>query len=86
MFADPEDVLMAISSSGQSENILRAASAAKNKALKLVTFSGFEKENPLRKLGDVNFYVPAANYGFVEIAHLSICHCLVDAVIGKKSK
>lgn len=86
MFADPEDVLMAISSSGQSENILRAASAAKNKGLKLVTFSGFAEQNPLRKLGDVNFYVPAANYGFVEIVHLSICHCLVDTVIGNKSK
>lgn len=85
MFADPEDILMAISSSGQSENILCAASAARKKGLKLVTFSGFDEDNPLRKSGDINFYVPAAHYGFVEVVHLSICHCLVDAIIENKA-
>jgi len=84
MFANQEDILMAISSSGQSENILRGAFAAKKKGLKIITFSGFDEDNPLRKLGDVNFYVPAAQYGYVEVAHLSICHCLVDMVIEAK--
>ena len=86
VLADSGDVLLAISSSGRSENILRASSAAKDKGLKVVTFSGFEQDNPLRKIGDINFYVPAAEYGPVEVAHLGICHCLVDMTIKARSK
>ena len=85
MFADKDDVLMAISSSGQSENILRAASTAKKKRLQIITFSGFDEDNPLRKLGDVNFYVPAVQYGYVEVVHLSILHLLVDTIIEVKN-
>ena len=81
MFAEPNDILVAISSSGRSENILRSISAAEQKGLKIITLSGFDKANPLRKLGDVNFYVPIAQYGYVETVHAAICHCLVDIVI-----
>lgn len=84
-FADKEDILMAISSSGQSENILRAVSTAKKKGLHIITFSGFDEDNPLRKLGDVNFYVPAVQYGYVEVIHLSILHLLVDTIIEVKN-
>lgn len=85
IFAEPNDILFAISSSGRSENILRGVSAARKKKARVVTLSGFDKENPLRKLGDVNFYVPVAQYGHVEAVHHSICHCLVDIVINNKS-
>lgn len=85
MFSNAGDVLFAISSSGKSENILRGIVAAKGKGLKILAFSGFAKDNPLRKLGDINFYVPSAQYGHVEIAHLFICHCLVDAIIEQKN-
>lgn len=84
MFAQQEDILFAISSSGKSENVLRAVKVAKNKKLKVVTLSGFSKNNPLRKLGDINFYVPAWQYGLVEPLHHSICHCLVDSICKKK--
>jgi len=84
MFAEERDVLIAISSSGKSENILRAVNAAKKKGLTILTLSGFSKSNPLRKLGDINFYVPALRYGLVEPAHHAICHCLVDSIIRKK--
>jgi len=85
VFAEPKDILIAISSSGQSENILRGSSAAKKKNLKVLTLSGFKKNNPLRELGDINFYVPSESYGHVEIMHLFICHCLVDTIIEKKN-
>jgi len=85
LFGNRGDVLMAISSSGNSENIIRAASAANKKGLTVITFSGFDKENSLRTLGSVNFYAPAARYGHVEITHLSICHCLVDMIIKMKN-
>lgn len=84
-FANVGDILFAISSSGQSENILRGVVAAKEKGLKIITLSGFNENNPLRKLGDINFYVPVAEYGYVETIHTSICHCLVDMIIEEKN-
>jgi D-sedoheptulose 7-phosphate isomerase len=84
MLADEGDILMAISSSGKSENILRGAKAARSKNCKIITFSGFSPENPLSQLGDYNFYVPSQEYGPVEITHLSICHCIVDTIISRK--
>lgn len=85
MFADPGDVLIAISSSGQSENILRGSRAALTKGCTLLTMSGFKPDNPLRKLGAVNFYAPSVSYGFVEISHLALCHCLVDTIIERRA-
>lgn len=84
MFADAGDVLIAISSSGQSANILLGAKAARQKQCRLITLSGFKPENPLRSLGDYNFYVPARSYGVVEILHHSLCHCLLDMISAKK--
>ena len=84
MFADAGDILFAISSSGKSENILRGVDAAKKMGVTVVTLSGFDKNNPLRGLGEMNFYVPDMSYGHVEIVHHSICHCLVDVVAGLK--
>lgn len=84
MFAEAGDVLMAISSSGQSANILKAAAAAREKLCRVVTFSGFKPDNPLRSLGDYNFYVPAQAYGPVEILHHAICHGLLDAINHQK--
>lgn len=85
-FADPGDLLIAISSSGQSENILRAVAAARAREVKIITFSGFDPENPLRKLGELNFYVPSFQYGIVEIVHLSLLHCLVDFMIKEQAE
>jgi D-sedoheptulose 7-phosphate isomerase len=81
MFADPDDLVIAISSSGRSANILNAARAARVKARRLVTMSGFAADNPLRGLGDLNFYVPSDTYGLVEISHLSICHGIADRLM-----
>jgi len=78
LLGETGDILFSISSSGRSKNILRATQKARQKGLLVVTFSGFSQNNPLRKLGDVNFYVPSPSYGFVEIVHLVICHCIVD--------
>ena len=81
MFADEGDILIAISSSGNSENILNGVYAAKAKGLKIVTLSGFKSDNPLRSNGDINFFVPDSYYGPVEVVHLSIGHCILDAII-----
>ena len=86
MFADSADILFAISSSGKSENILLGASAARAKGARVITLSGFDKNNPLTKLGEINFYVPSSNYGHVEVIHHSICHCILDSTVRKKVK
>jgi D-sedoheptulose 7-phosphate isomerase len=75
------DVLLALSSSGKSKNILNAAAKAKQKGSCIITFSGFSPKNPLRKMGKINFYVPSHSYGLVEIGHLVICHSIVDGLM-----
>ena len=82
-FADKGDVLIAISSSGKSENILRAAKAGKAAGCFVITMSGFGADNPLRELGDLNLYVPAkpGDYGYVEISHLALSHAMLETII-----
>jgi D-sedoheptulose 7-phosphate isomerase len=80
IWASPGDLLIAISSSGKSENILNAVKAAKELDCPVITFSGFTPENPLRKMGDLNFYVSSDEYGIVETAHATILHYLTDAL------
>ena len=82
LYGRPGDVVIAISSSGRSANILNAVKAARVTQCAVVTFSGFGPDNPLRKLGDTNFYVGSDRYGFVEIAHLTICHAILDFACG----
>ncbi len=84
IFSNKGDILIAISSSGSSINILRAVEAARSKGVRVITLSGFSKDNPLRKTGDINFYVPADKYGHVEIMHHSICHYLLDIIAEEK--
>ena len=72
------DLLIAISSSGKSRNICNAVEAAKTAKAKSLTLSGFRGDNPLRRLGDMNIWVPGEDYGMVEIAHLFILHNLSD--------
>lgn len=78
MFAEAGDMLFAISSSGESPNIVKAAKAAKACGCIVATFSGFEANNPLRRIGELNFYTPSTHYGFVELAHQTIIHCILD--------
>jgi len=86
MFADEGDVLIAISSSGRSSNILAAVDRARQKACAIVTLSGFDSDNPLRRKGDVNFYVPSHSYGFVEISHLVLCHYIADQIMDRNGR
>ncbi len=86
MFADAGDILVAISSSGRSQNILNGAAAAKALGCKVITLSGFSANNPLRKMGDWNIYIPSTKYGFVELAHQIILHAMLDLIVEQKKK
>jgi D-sedoheptulose 7-phosphate isomerase len=85
MFMKKEDVLIAISSSGRSPNILNGVHAAAKIGSPVITLSGFDGDNPLRSMGSLNFYVPANKYGFVEIIHQYICHWILDSILYSRS-
>jgi D-sedoheptulose 7-phosphate isomerase len=79
----PGDYLIAISSSGQSANILNGVSAARDNGLEILTLSGFKPQNPLRRTGDLNLYVDSSEYGFVEVSHLAVCHAILEISVAK---
>ncbi len=76
--AKPGDLLVAISSSGRSPNILAAARAARRHGLEIVTLSAMDPRNPLRRRGTLNVFVPADTYGFAESCHAAILHHWMD--------
>ena len=78
LWADTGDLLLAISSSGQSENILRAVRASVARGCQVITLSGFSPDNPLRRMGHLNFYMPSQGYGYVEASHSVLAHFLTD--------
>jgi D-sedoheptulose 7-phosphate isomerase len=78
------DLLIAISSSGNSENILLGVSAATSRGCDVITLSGFSPQNRLSSLGNINFYAPSQEYGPVEVVHHAICHCMLDVLIHLK--
>ena len=72
------DMLFAISSSGQSVNIHNAVRCMQEIDGTTVSLSGFQEDNPLRLLGDLNFWIDSGDYGFVEMGHLFLLHHIAD--------
>lgn len=77
------DMLVAISSSGQSKNILQAVATAKELGGRTITLSAMKPENPLRRQGELNLYVSAQTYGLAETCHAAILHYWIDTIILK---
>lgn len=81
LWADKGDMLIAISSSGRSQNILDAVNAARHAGCSsIITLSGFHPENSLREMGDLNCYIESNEYGYVELAHSVIAHYISDQI------
>ncbi|MCM1251252.1 MAG: SIS domain-containing protein [Clostridium sp.] len=76
-----DDLVVAISSSGNSQNICNAINVAKRKKATVITFTGFEKDNKAKQLGDINVYVPAQKYGIVESIHNLMLQQVVDYIM-----
>lgn len=76
--AESGDVLITVSSSGNSSNIIRAIETARGKGMKIVTLSGLKPDNASRKMGDLNFYIPGKTYGVVECTHQILLHMWLD--------
>lgn len=75
-FAQEKDVLLAISSSGNSPNIIKAAQTAKSLHLPIIGLTGFEGGG-LLELSETKIHVPSDKYAIVESSHQAICHLIV---------
>lgn len=84
-YGDEGDLLIAISSSGESLNMINSVKAARNGKFKsVVTLTGFSEGNSLKKLGDINLFVDNKSYNFVENIHQIWLLAITDLVIGKR--
>jgi len=83
-YADKKDIIILISSSGQSINMINACKAAKKKRIRVISFTGHSKNNPLSKLSKISLWVNSKAYNYIENIHqiwlLGIC----DLIIGKR--
>lgn len=78
--SDKGDVVIIISSSGESKNMINACKYAKKKKLPLITLTGFKKENSVSKLGLINFWVDSKIYNHVENTHQFLLLTVVDSL------
>ncbi len=80
------DLLLAISSSGESPNIISCCDCAAQLKMKTVTLSAMKPGNRLRQKGFLNFYFPADTYGGAESLHAGLLHYWIDTVVENFNK
>jgi D-sedoheptulose 7-phosphate isomerase len=83
-YSDKGDMIILISSSGESKNMINAAKFCNKKKLKLVTFTGFKKSNKLKKYGNLNFWTKSSIYNHIENIHQYWLLLLTDIANLKK--
>ncbi len=84
LYAKPGDLIILISSSGTSKNMINAIKYAKKLNLFVVTFTGFEKKNFLNKNGNISFWINSKNYNVIENTHQIWLLTLCDYLAKKK--
>ena len=82
-YGDEGDLLIVISSSGSSKNMVNAAQIAKELGMSVITFTGFKSDNPLKQEGELNFWVDSKAYNIVENTHQIWMLLICDLIIGK---
>lgn len=82
-YADKSDLVIIVSASGKSKNLLEAAKICKKKKIFLCTMTGFSKTNPLKKMGNINLWVNSRAYNIIENIHQIWLLSIVDKIIGK---
>ena len=83
-YADKNDTLVLISSSGRSKNMINACKAAKRKKIKVISFTGHTKNNPLSKISNLSLWINSKAYNFVENTHQVWLLTVCDLIIGKR--
>ena len=82
--ADKGDLLISISSSGESKNIINGSKFAKKIGCKVITLTGFDKNNKLKKIGHINLWLESKNYNFIEMVHHTWLLSIVDLIAKAK--
>lgn len=80
VYFKPGDILVAISSSGNSANINNATDYVRSLNEDVITLTGFKPDNRLRSKGTINFYLDSNSYGIVECYHQTILHTVLDII------
>jgi D-sedoheptulose 7-phosphate isomerase len=81
-YADPQDIVILISSSGKSPNVVKAAQRGKELGLYVAAFTGFAKDNPLGAMADINLWADSRAYNIVECTHMIWLAAVIDLLIG----
>ena len=82
-FAERGDLVVLISCSGTSPNIVNAAKAAKEQGCQLVTLTGFEDDNPVSLEADLKFWINSRAYNVIECVHQIWLLAVCDLIKGK---
>lgn len=82
-YADAGDIAILISSSGRSPNMVNAARTAREKGVQVITFTGFDENNPLKQLGHINFWLDSRVYNIIENMHQIWLLAVCDMIVGK---
>ena len=77
----PGDILVGISSSGNSQNVINAILKTRELGGYSVTLTAMRKDNRLRSLGDLNFWLPGDTYGLAESGHAAVLHHWIDMIV-----
>jgi len=82
-YGDEGDMVILISSSGSSTNMVNTAQTAKQMGMRVITFTGFKPDNALKQEGEINFWLDSKAYNVVENTHQIWLLMVCDLIIGK---
>ena len=82
-YVKPKDLVVLLSVSGKSKNLVNAANFCKKKKIKFITMTGAKKNNPLSQKGIINYWIDSKAYNIVETLQMAILASIVDRIIGK---
>ena len=83
-YADKNDTLVLISSSGKSKNMINACKTAKKRKINTISFTGHSYNNPLSKISDLSLWVESKAYNFIENTHQIWLLTVCDSITGKR--
>ncbi len=82
-YHNKNDLIILLSASGNSTNMIKAAKYCNKEKIKYLSISGFSKKNKLNNISKNKIWIKSESWNLIEIAQLSILLSYVDKMIGK---
>ena len=82
-YVKSNDLVILLSVSGESKNLINAANLCKKRKIKLITITGANKKNSLSKKGIINYWINSKAYNIVETVQMVLLVSIVDKIIGR---